>query len=634
MKIFLFIIFLSVSGELFAQIGEVSKKARNLYEESGQLMHRRQYPEAIKTLKAALEKDEEFYEAHQRLASCYKILNYFAEASHHFERSISLAGSKLPMVVYFELGESYFLQGQYKKAAGMLEYYLSKGGNPPAFTVRAERILDNARFAIEKSLKPIPFNPVPLTGMLNRFAMQYFPVLTADERTIIFTRREGAGIQYDEDIFISRKNDQGEWTEPQSISDAINTGFNEGTTAISADGRMLIFTSCQGRQTMGSCDLFVSYKTGDHWSVPENLGQAVNSPAWESQPSLSADGRMLFFISDRPGGKGKRDIWVSNLNDDGEWSKAVNPGAPVNTPDDEVSPFIHVNGRTLYFASKGLLGFGGFDLYYSELDNNRWSEPQNLGYPLNTHNDEVSLFITPDGNKGYYALDERQGGLLVSSRIFSFDIPEEIQVDIKSTYVAGKVFDAVTGKPLKSKVELYDLEKDALVSAVSSDSVNGRYMVVLNEGSDYALYVERPGYLFKSLSFHRPSGDLEPVRLDVPLDPVESGRIAVLNNIFFDHDKYDLKERSVTELQKTVSFLKGNPGIRIEISGHTDDIGAPAYNRELSLKRARAVYDFLVKNGIRENRMEYNGYGDTRPIEPNNSVENRAHNRRIEFRIL
>jgi len=633
MKVSLFILLWLSSISLFGQINDVPKKAQKLYEEAGELMRRRQYPEAVEALKAALAKEEHFYEAHHRLAGCYKILNNFPEASRHFERMISLAGGA-PAAVYFDLGECYFLQGEYEKAVNTMEDFLSMRGASSSLIANARRILESAKFAAEGVKRPSSFNPQPLTGKINNFAMQYFPALTADEKSIIFTKRDGPGMQHDEDIYISRKDEQGEWMEPESISAAINTSFNEGTSSISADGRTLIFTSCQGRKTYGSCDLFISHKIGDHWSEPENLGPKVNSPAWESQPSLSPDGRTLYFVSDRRGGLGRRDIWASHLGDDGEWSQAVNLGPPVNTAEDEVSPFIHANNRTLYFASKGFKGFGGFDLYSSELIDGRWTEPENLGYPLNTHHDEVSLFITPNGRKGYYAIDERHGGLLVSSRIFSFDIPEEIRVRVRSSYVAGKIYDAVTGKPLGAKIELYDLETRSLASTVGSDSVNGRYMVILNEGSEYALYVEKEGYLFKSVSFGRPEGSLEPVVLDVPLDPVEQGKIVALNNIFFEHDKYALQERSLPELRKTVDFLKKNPDVRIEISGHTDNTGDALYNKELSEKRARSVYDFLVKHGIEQHRISSVGYGDTRPVASNDSEENRAKNRRIEFRIL
>ncbi len=632
--IILVVFFNFFTSTLMAQLSTSSKKAQRLYEESGLLIRQRQFPEAIEALNQALNKDKEFYEAHLRLSSCHNTLLNFQQAAHHLEKAIEIGGDKIRSGHYVELGEIKFQQGEYSKSIQLLEMAKGKRDLNPDQQKKADWIFENAKFAQEKMKTPLSFDPKPVSPVINQFALQYFPTLTADGNTMIFTRRERAEVQFDEDIFISERNEIGEWGQPKSISQHINTPYNEGTSTISADGRMLIFTSCQGRNNIGSCDLYVSYKTGDDWSEPENLGHAVNSPAWESQPTLSADGNTLYFISDRRGGHGKRDIWVT-YQSDGKWTSAVNLGPTINTTDDEVSPFIHVNGQVLYFASKGHLGFGGFDLYYSELKNNEWQKPVNIGYPINTHEDQVSLIITTDGKKGYYALDERQGGLLASSKIYSFEVPEEIKISIKSGYVAGTVYDAVTRQPLKATVELYDLATEKMVSTISSDAVNGRYMMVLNEGSDYAVYVDKENYLFKSLTFQYSGGEqVEPVSLDIPLEPVSKGKVAVLNNIFFEHDQADLHQKSIVELNKTIRFLKTNPEVRIEISGHTDNTGEKHYNHQLSLRRARSVYDYLIANGVTASRLEYKGYGQESPIAPNDTDDNKSLNRRIEFKIL
>jgi OmpA-OmpF porin, OOP family len=633
--VLLILIVFFVGGDLFAQLSTNSKRAEKLYLESTIQIKQRQFPEAIQSLKRALDRDENFYEAHLRLATCYKTLLDFSEAAYHLEKAIEINGDKIVAGAFVDLGEISFQLGNYDKSIKYLEQFDKKRNKTAEQISRAKKVMENATFAEEQLKKPLPFSPEPVSDVINQYAMQYFPTLTADGSTMIFTRRENTGGFSDEDIFISEKDENGEWGQPRSISPNINTRFNEGTSTISADGRMLIFTSCQGRENIGSCDLYVSYKTGDEWSVPENLGPGVNSAAWESQPSLSADGRTLYFISDRWGGIGKRDIWVSYFQENGEWTNAVNLGPSVNTPEDEVSPFIHANGRILYFASKGYKGMGGFDLYYTELEDNKWREPVNLGYPINTHEDQVSLFITPDGQRGYYALDERKTGLLVSSKIYTFEVPKEIQVAIKSAFVTGVVYDAITKKPLQARVELYDLKGKERVSIVESDPLNGRYTMVLNEGSDYALYVDRPGYLFKSLAFQSTGSDgLSPVYVDIPLDPAKKGTVAILNNIFFDHDKYELHQNSIVELNRTKKFLDSNPEIKIEISGHTDNTGTPAYNIDLSLKRAKAVYDYLIGQGIDKARLEYKGYGQAQPVVPNDSDHNKSLNRRIEFKII
>ena len=275
------------------------------------------------------------------------------------------------------------------------------------------------------------------------------------------------------------------WSTPESISENINSKFNEGTCAISANGRTIIFTSCSGRKSMGSCDLYISYKLGEDWTDPENMGTNINSRNWESQPSLSSDGNILYFVSDRGGGFGKRDIWKSHWID-GKWTKAENLGSTINTAEEEVSPFIHVNNQTLYFSSKGFTGMGGYDIFSSEIKQHKWSVPKNLGYPINTADDQVSLFITADGNKGYYSY-EQKGPNTYKSLLYDFEVPEAIRVKNKSNYIAGRVLNLDTKEPLSAQVELFDINADSLRSTVTSDSLTGDYLQVLTDGSEYAL---------------------------------------------------------------------------------------------------------------------------------------------------
>jgi outer membrane protein OmpA-like peptidoglycan-associated protein len=466
--------------------------------------------------------------------------------------------------------------------------------------------------------------------------MQYFPVLTADQQELIFTRRMGGGPNDDEDLVISKKNPRGRWQEPQSLSKNINTQLNEGTCTISADGRKLIFTSCVGRQGHGSCDLYESIRVGEEWTEPKNLGPNVNSAEWESQPSLSADGRTLYFVSDRRGGAGRRDIWMSLLSDKGEWTRAKNVGKPVNTIYDEISPFIHVNNKVLYFASNGLTGFGGYDIFSSERDSTTsWKMPENIGSPINNHEDQFSLFITADGKKGYYSHEEMKDGGYSTSNIYEIEIPEEKRIRFKSNYVKGVVRDKHTRAPLSASIELINLETNETESLVSSDSVSGEYLIVLTQGAEYALYVNRKQYLFRSLNFNYSAlKDYEPIVLDIDLEKATEGTTAILQNIFFDVDKYDLKEKSVTELQKILRFLRENPVVRVEISGHTDNSGSAPYNLQLSEKRAQSVYNYLVANGVEPGRLRPKGYGSSRALAANDSDEGRQKNRRIEFKIL
>ena len=613
-----------------------SKKAIKYYEESEHYMARRQYLEVINLLELALDKDIRFTEAHLRMAFCYKLLNNIEGQKKHLEDVIKYTNTpERYLNVHYSLGEAYFLTQEYDKALRILNDFLMYQGINQRLKPEAEWLITNIYFAKEAIMNPLEISPVKLPEIINAGPLQYFPVLTGDEEQILFTKRQGAHPRYDENIYASKKDENGNWIPPYSLSANINTASNEGTCTISADGKVLIFTSCQGRGSFGSCDLYISYREGKDWTRPINLGPNVNSKFWDSQPSLSADGRKLYFVSERPGGRGGRDIWVSQRDESDAWESAVNLGPSINTSRDEVSPFIHVNGQTLYFASKGYPGLGGYDLFYSEFSNNVWSEPKNLGYPVNTPQDQISLFVTTSGERAYYSLDSYDQTGLPLSMIYYFDIPPEISVSNRSFYVKGTILDDETRQPLKARVELRDVNKNELISVVSSDSVLGEYMMILTEGTEYALYVERPGYIFESRNFNLPQGsEQKPVIMDFLLRKSESGAVTTLNNIFFETDSYALLDRSKTELDKVVEFLNNSHDMKIEISGHTDDVGTEAYNEELSMNRAEAVYLYLLDKGILEESMTYQGYGESRPAVPNDSEENRSKNRRIEFKIL
>jgi outer membrane protein OmpA-like peptidoglycan-associated protein/tetratricopeptide (TPR) repeat protein len=619
------------------QYSTKNKKAIKLYEQASASFRQRDYETGMNLLLQAVKKDSAFVEAHMSLAHNFQLFGYLPKALEHYEAAVK-AAPKSPKVVgaYYTLAIEYLKQGRYAEAKEYALRFLSFHPERNNFTKDAERVVASAEFAMEAMQKPLPFAPKPLPGKVNREDyLQYFPVLTADEEILIFTaRRKEKG--RDEDIFISYRQEDGTWGEPQLLSPVINTAASEGTCAISADGTVLVFTSCQSRRGYGSCDLFVSYRYGNEWSTPVNLGANVNSSSWESQPTLSPDGRTLFFVSDRPGGMGERDIYMTTRDEDGRWLPAVNLGAPINTYADEVSPFLYANGKRLFFASNGHIGMGDFDLYYSDWYRGRWSEPVNLGYPLNDHQSQVSLFVTADGKKGYYAQEKWEGRQQLSAVLMYFDMPPQLVPQEQTAYVKGVVRDAQTLQPLKAKIELYNVQEDSLVAKVWSDTLTGEYLIVLSEGADYALEANKPGYLMKSIPFRlkETNDTLRPLTLDIMLEPITVGAKFVMSNVFFDYGKYTLREESKAELRKVVEFMQQNPEVIGEIAGHTDDIGDEKSNMQLSLLRAKAVYDYLVAEGIEPQRLRYKGYGETQPAVPNTSDENRAQNRRIEFRIL
>jgi outer membrane protein OmpA-like peptidoglycan-associated protein len=566
----------------------------------------------------------------------YMTIKDFPMAIKYLEKGLSLTTDvRKQKIFWYDLGESYFSVGDYDKAEKVIAQFLQAELQNRQKIDRARLLMSNVSFARDNKANTSAYKLKKLSDTVNAFVMQYFPVLTADQQELIFTRRMGGGPNDDEDLVISKKSSRGRWLPPESLSDKINTRLNEGTCTISADGRKLIFTSCVGRQGHGSCDLYESFRVGDAWSEPRNLGPNVNGPEWESQPSLSADGRTLYFVSDRRGGAGRRDIWVSTLNEKGQWMRAKNAGKAINTMYDEISPFIHVNNRILYFASNGLTGFGGYDIFSTEKDSVSWDVPQNLGSPINNHEDQFSLFITADGIKGYYSHEENKEAGYSTSHIYEIEIPEEKRIRFKSNYVKGVVRDKISREPLSASIELINLNTNEIESLVSSDSISGEYLIVLTQGAEYALYVNKRAYLFQSLNFNYSEvKNYEPIVLDIDLEKAREGTTAILQNIFFEVDKYDLQDKSVTELNKILRFLNDNPGMKVEIGGHTDNSGTSEYNRSLSQKRAQSVFDYLASHGVDAKRLISKGYGSTQPIADNTTEEGRQKNRRIQFKLI
>jgi len=538
-------------------------------------------------------------------------------------------------------------RGEYQQAKRYLSRYIKVNPTNTGKASQAYDLVAKIDYSLKLMAAPLPFDPQPLPSPINGFAMQYFPSVTADGNQLFFTVRKGSAPTDDEDIYFSSKDSDGTWSSPLPISEQINSRRNEGTSSISADGKTLIFTSCQAPDSFGSCDLYVVKKEGDQWGRPQNMGRPINTPGWESQPSLSADGRTLYFVSDRRGGQGNRDIWLSTLSARDNWMEPVNLGPTINTQGDDLSPFIHVNGQSLYFSSEGHPGVGRFDLFLSEQSGAVWSRPKNLGYPINTVDDQVSLVITSDGLTAYYSHEEikypanhspdqgsRQGGEFLST-LYSFQVPEEIRVQNKSNFLTGRVLDIETNQPLSAEIEMFDINDASLNYKVVSDKVDGKYFVVLTEGKEYSIYVNKKGYMFENLTFNYiEKKSRDPEVLDIYLKPIKAGATSVLRNIFFDVDQYVLMEKSKTELFEIIKFLKDNTEIKLEIEGHTDNTGSKAHNMQLSENRAKSVNDFLVKSGIPKERLQYKGYGDSKPKVGNDTETNRQQNRRIEFRIL
>lgn len=617
-----------------------SRRAAKLYKKAEEYSSKRQIKKTLKYLKKAIDKDERFVEAYSKAAIYSQMMKNDKQAKAYFLKVINIKpNDQVSKNAFYNLADYYLGDGVYDSCLLCVKKgikFFRKGSQKYE---DMEKWRKTCKFGIEAKKNPVDVDPQPLSDTVNKLSFQYYPTLTADNQYLVFTAKDGEkfnNIHRDENIYVSVR-DNGHWDIPRSISRNINTNrYNEGTCSISGDGKVLVLTICGRPDSYGSCDLYISYKEAGSWSEPANMGKKVNSSGWDSQPSLSPDGKTVYFASRRKGGYGKTDIWKCHADKYGNWKEAENLGPEINTAGEEVSPFIHPSMSTLYFASKAHLGMGSFDIFVAYKDsNNTWSEPENLGYPINTHKDESTLFITADGSKGYYSSEVRKNHHTERFIIYKMDIPEEISCKNTSTYAKGIVTDANTNEKIQAEIELIDINTNETVSFVESDPENGDYLVVLTEGKEYALYVSKQGYLFKSISFDYKNPDnFDPVNLNVALKPIKAGRSVTLNNLFFETDEYKLSPKSKTELDKLINFMYNNPEIEVEVSGHTDNVGSKAYNKELSKKRAKSVFDYMIENNIDPGRVSYKGYGETEPAVSNETAEKRKKNRRIEFKIL
>lgn len=611
-----------------------SKKAIKQFEEGLKYYSAKRNREALEYMQKALKADDRFVEAYAVSGDCYTDLGELDNAIINYQKVVDL-NPEFMATSWKQLADVQFRTGDYKNAIGNYQTFLTKKRVNPKIRERAERYLKNAEFGVVAKEKPVPFEPVNLGEAINTDDYEYFPVLTADEQTLVFTRnkRMMGGMDYQEDFYVSFANGD-EWAPAMNLGKPINTDDNEGAQTITADGKQLFFIGCNRKTGLGSCDIYRSLRNGKKWGEPENLGSPVNSSKWESQPSVSSDGKTLYFVSNRSGGLGGMDIWVTQLAPNGEWSVPRNLGDVINTPYSEETPFIHPDGKTLYFTSDGHPGMGEKDIYVTRKDSiGNWSTPKNLGYPINTWNDEQGLFVAASGENAYFSSD-RKGGF-GKLDIYSFKLYEAARPD-KVTYVKGIVKDKVTGKPLSAKFELIDLETSEVVIESGSDPVNGSFLVTLPVNHNYALNVSKEKYLFYSEHFSLPeSHDIsKPYRMDVDLQPIEYGEKVVLKNIFFETASYELLPKSQVELDKLVAFMNNNPTIRIEIGGHTDNVGKPSDNQLLSENRAKSVRSYLIDHEIAEGRIQYKGYGEEQPVDTNETAEGRANNRRTEFKVL
>lgn len=613
-----------------------SAKAERLYQRALDYYTQRNPDRALQFTKKANNADRNFIKAYLLSGDILLDINDKTSAIAQYEKALNLDPDFYPPANYI-LGNLYYESGNYAAALQRFEHYAKFSLRDDERNLLMKRI-EAAKTANDLKNNPVPFDPVNLCFNINSAADEYVNAIAADGKTLIFTVRSPLekperGRRFREEFLMSNLMDSS-WNKAQPMHYLSENPLSEGALTLAYDNRHIFFTSCHSPDGFGSCDLYFSSRRGEGWTKPQNLGPVVNSSRWESQASLAPDGKTLYFASNRSGGIGGSDLWKTVLLENGEWQIPENLGDAINTTDDEMSPYIHADGKTIYLSSKGHPGMGGADLFVSRLQpDGQWSKPVNLGYPINTAADEINLIVHPNGTSAFISSDlpGGKGGY----DIYSFELYDAIR-PVPVSYLKGVVRDEKTNRPLAADIELIDLESGRTAVTSQSDALSGEFIAVLPVGSDYALHANRKDYLFYSHHFALQSvtGLFDPVVMDILLKPVEYGQVIILKNVFFAHNSYELENSSGVELARLVAFLRENPELKLEISGHTDNTGTTAYNLTLSTNRAKAVYDYLLEKGIRRERLIFTGYGDSNPVDTNETPEGRANNRRTEFMII
>lgn len=609
---------------------KVKPKAQARYEDAISLLKDGATKEAVPVLLDCINIDSNFLDAYLSLAGVMGELKQYQRSVQLYEK----ARSKDP--VYFNVYHlPYSINlaglGRFEEALTAVNSFLTISNLSERGIKSAEYRKSTYQFAIQYAQQhPVTdyqFAPVNLGDSVNGPRSEYYPSVTVTDSLLVFTRRTGD--QREDFMQSTIKNKR--FGKAELIDGDINIEPLKGAITVSQDGEWLLFAGNLSGPGLGGYDIYLSQYTPQGWSEPQNLGTTVNTEFWESSPALSPDKRVLYFSSNRPGGYGGRDLYMSVRQLNGRWGQAVNMGPVVNSAGDELAPFIHADNQTLFYTSDGLPGYGNSDLFVlRKNEKGEWGAPENLGYPINTIENEGSLAVSADGLTAYYASDrsDSRGNL----DLYSFQLRPNIRPN-RTLYVKGKVTDAKTKQGIPSTVELTDNNSNLVLMKVQTDEL-GDYLVTLPTGKDYTFTVNRKGYLFYSEVYALSRKDADSTyQKDIALNPVQLNASFVFNNILFATNSYALPANGLAELQQLLQILQDNPTLKIEISGHTDNTGNPKDNLTLSANRAKAIVEFLSAKGIDSSRLSYKGYGDTQPVADNNTESGRAKNRRTSFTV-
>ncbi len=623
----------------------LSKKTEKVYQDGIDLFKKGNYTLSGVAMKNVLTSDPGCVDAMYVLGliNFKKTESNFKEAEKCFRKVVERCPS-YDIYAYFYLAEIYYGQEDFQRAIPCLTEFLKdvdKIKKDEDYN-RAIDLLNYANFYTEITKHPVPFVPKVVEGV-STFENEYLPILTPDNQMALFTREKHLPADKNslvqtpkrtEKFMFSLLNPDGTFTAGEEMPEPFNINDNEGGATLTADNNTLYYTVCRYDKVKKyqNCDIYVSENIAGSWSPIHSVSNKINLPgSWESQPSISADGRTLYFVSDRSDGFGGYDIYRAVKGDDGTWSTPVNLGPQINSKGNEKSPFIHPDGKTLYFSSDGWPGLGGYDIFFTKLnENGSWSKPKNIGYPINSPEDEIGFFVSTDGTLGFFASNKfaGKGGW----DLYSFDLYDAARPE-KVLFIKGTVKSESSAEPVKARIELQNLETKR-VSQIPLDTNTGNYVAITPFTSDYIMTVKQEGHVYESKYIAKVDTTFKtPARLDIEMKPIELNKSYRINDIYFPFNSSDLTAESKVVLDQLISFLSENSTICIQIQGHTDNIGNDATNLKLSENRAKSVYGHLLSNGIAGNRVTYKGYGKTMPVASNDTEEGRARNRRTVFVI-
>lgn len=618
-----------------------SQAHREAYMQGMQAIKFEKYETAIDKFKQAIQINPNYADAWFYLGKTYDFLGRKQETIDAY-RNLEKVDADYNISIYYDIAKTYIALDDLRSARIYIKRYLANASQSPKAAKQIHLAMNRLNYVdISAELRaegPNTSEPTPIAA-LNSISGDFMPQVNPTGTRLYFTSvRQGgfdfkdensAALDFGEDIYFSELNGE-QWSAPKLLPKPINSMSNDFGSAFTGDGQNMVFVRCNEKGAIGDCDLYMTQLNGSTWSNPSNMGNVVNTKDWDSQPTINADGNRIIFTSRRSGGYGSSDLYMIEKNHLGLWGVAQNLGSIVNTPLSENSPFLAADGKTLYFSSNGHPGMGGADIFYTVFENGKWSTPKNLGKPINSEGNDTNFSISAAGN-AYLAssrLDEN------NFDIFRAELPDELKPK-PSIVVQGVVANSETKQPLSALVLIEDLNSGELIATNKSNTETGEYLVVLPAGRDYSVSANADGFFFYSQSFELPKDTAyAEITNNIDLEPIKKGTKVVLNNIFFEVGKAELKPISYVELNKAVTLMKNNRTMVIEVGGHTDNVGAEATNQSLSQKRAQAVVEYIVLAGVERERLVAKGYGESVPIADNSTKDGRAKNRRTEFVIV